>query len=181
MLAGAVLVLLAVGPASAQRTAARSPDLREITTRAGMIFLGRVEAIEWKHAPGGGPGDRVRITFRVLDGVRGARTGAALTITEWSGLWAPGSERYRIGQTLFLFLYPNSRSGFTSPVAGDAGRLEISPTQRVMLSPDRAATLLPRSLRLQKGRAAAAALRDEHSAGYAEFAQLVRELAEGRP
>jgi len=182
LLTWAVLLLLTAGPISAQRrTPAGPPDLREITARAGTIFLGRVEAIEWKHAPGGGPGDRVHVTFRVLDGIRGAKAGETLTITEWSGLWAPGNERYRTGQTLFLFLYPQSRLGFTSPVAGDAGKLELTPTQRVVLSPERASELLPRSLRLQKGRAAAATLREQHSAAYAEFAQLVRELAEAQP
>lgn len=176
----AVLFLLAGGPTAAQRRTPGPPDLREITARAGTIFLGHVEAVEWKHAPGGGPADRVLITFRVLDGIRGAKAGEALTISEWGGLWTPGNERYRPGQTLFLFLYPQSRLGFTSPVAGDAGKLQITPAQRVVLSPDRASELLPRSLRLQKGRAAAT-LREQYSAAYAEFAQMVRELAETRP
>lgn len=175
------ILLLGMVPIMAQRTAVPPPDLREITARAGTIFLGRVEAIAWKHAPGGGSADRVHITFRVLDGIRGAKTGEALTITEWSGLWAPGNERYRPGQTFFLFLYPTSRLGFTSPVAGEAGKLEMTPTQRVVLSPERATQLLPRSLRLQKARAAAAALREQQSAAYSEFAQIVRELAEARP
>lgn len=181
----AALVLCATAlagePASRTRRPTDPPDLKQITERAGMIFLGRVESIEWKHAASGGPGDRVRITFTVLDGIRGARTGAMVAIQEWSGLWAPGNERYRVGETLMLFLHPPSRLGFTSPVGGDAGRIEITPARRIVLSPERATMLLPRSLRLQKQQAALEATRTERSPYYEQFARIVRELAGASP
>lgn len=176
------LTLLGHGQtADRTRNAIAPPDLQQITQRAGFIFLGRVEKIEWKHAPGGGPADRVRISFRVLDGIRGARTGEDVEVEEWSGLWIPGHERYRTGETLFLFFYPRSRLGLTSPVAGDSGRIEITPTQRVVLSPERSATLLPRSLRLQKHQAAATAMRTQRTTIYLQFAEIVRELAGSTP
>lgn len=169
---------MCLGGEPAGRTRAnKAPDLQQITQRAGMIFLGRVEKVEWKHAPAGGSADRVRVTFQVLDGIRGARAGERVIVEEWSGLWTPGHDRYQPGETLFLFLYPRSRLGLTSPVGGDSGRIEITPTQRVVLSPDRASTLLPRSLRLLKNQKAAQTLRDQHSSAYARFAQVVRELA----
>lgn len=163
-------------PAQRTRTAAR-PDLQQMVQKSGIIFLGRVEKVEWKHVAAGGPADRVRITFSVLDGIRGTRKGSLLQIEEWSGLWTPGHERYTPGETVFLFLHPLSRLGFTSPVGGDAGRLDITPDHRVVLSPERTASLLPRSLRLQKHASAAQNLRNQHSSAYAQFAQVVRELA----
>lgn len=172
------MILLAHAGEPRTTTAATQPDLRQITRRAGLIFLGRVEKIEWKHAPSGGQGDRVHITFYVLDGIRGARTGSGVEVEEWSGLWTPGSERYRPGETLFLFFYPRSRLGLTSPVAGDGGRVEVTPTQRVLLSPERSAALLPRSLRLQKHQAAIEAMRNQQSTVYKQFAAIVRELAQ---
>ncbi len=173
----ACLILLAHAGDPAPRTRATPPDLQQVTQRAGLIFLGRVVKVEWKHAPAGGQTDRVRITFQVLDGIRGTRTGETVAVEEWSGLWTPGDERYRPGETLFLFFYPRSRLGLTSPVAGDGGRIELTPTQRVVLSPERSATLLPRSLRLQKHQAAADTLRTQHSTVYRQFAHIVREFA----
>jgi hypothetical protein len=80
-----------------------------------------------------------------------------------------------------LFLYPRSKLGLTSPVGGEAGRLEITPTQRVVISPDRAETILPRSLRLQKQQASLDAVRGETAPYYQEFAKIVRELAGEQP
>lgn len=175
------LALSAGEPHARTRRLTDPPDLQQITQRAELIFLGRVEKIEWKHAPSGGPGERVRITFAVLDGIRGARTGESVEVQEWSGLWAPGNEHYQIGETLLLFFYPRSRLGFTSPVGGDSGRLAITPTRRIVLSPGRTTTLLPRSLRLQKQQAVLDALRAERSPYYEEFARIVRELAGASP
>jgi hypothetical protein len=157
------------------------PDIQQITQRAALIFLGRVESIQWKHAAGGGPGDRVRITFRVLDGIRGAKTGEVVEVQEWSGLWAPGRERYRLGETVLLFLHAPSRLGLTSPVGGDAGRLEITPARRVLLSPERMTALLPRSLRLQKQQVTVEQVRSEGIPHYEHFARIVRELAGAPP
>ncbi len=157
------------------------PDLQQMTQRAGFIFLGRVEKVEWKHAPAGGAADRVRISFYVLDGIRGARTGETVAIEEWSGLWTVGNERYVPGETLFVFFYPRSKLGLTSPVAGDGGRIELTPTQRVLLSPEQSAALLPRSLRLQKHQAAAEEFRTRRSTVYKQFAAIVRELAQAPP
>lgn len=163
------------GPAQPARPRADAPDLQQITAHSGMIFLGRVETV----TPAGT--DRIRMVFRVLDGIRGAKTGETIAVEEWRGLWVAGHDRYQPGQTLMLFLYPRSRLGLTSPVAGEAGRLEITPTQRVVLSPDRSDAMLPRSLRLQKGQAALDAMRGETAPYYEEFAKIVRELAGLQP
>jgi hypothetical protein len=97
--------------------------LRRLARDAGLIFSGAVENIE-PVAPAS-PGDIgiVRVTFRVRDALRGASAGEALTISEWDGLWTAG-DRYRVGETLLLFLYPPSGDlGLTTTVGGKLGRI----------------------------------------------------------
>jgi hypothetical protein len=86
--------------------------------------------------------------------IRGAAVGKNLTIHEWAGLWSgregsgregsdragssgewSGRERYRVGQRLLVFLYPSSKLGLTSPVAGILGRFNIDASGEIVLSP----------------------------------------------
>jgi hypothetical protein len=89
---------------------------------AGMIFAGTVTRIERVTESGEQPA--VRITFRVDEAVRGCEGGESVEIAEWAGLWR-GAARYRVGERVFLFLYPRNQAGMTSPVAGDLGVFEI--------------------------------------------------------
>jgi hypothetical protein len=92
---------------------------------AGIIFSGQVVSVgraESLLIPG--PASTT-ITFRVEHAMRGVWPGQRLTIHEWSGLWARG-ERYRVGEEVVLFLFPPSRLGLTSPVAGRLGRFEVA-------------------------------------------------------
>jgi hypothetical protein len=66
----------------------------------------------------------VEITFHVDRGVRGVQTGRTLKIREWMGVWEFG-QRYRLGEKVFLFLYPTSKLGLTSVVGGTQGRFPI--------------------------------------------------------
>ena len=65
--------------------------------------------------------------------IRGATPGEDLTISQWIGLWS-GGQRYRVGERVLLFLYPPSKLGLTSCVAGAIGRFAIDPWGRVLLS-----------------------------------------------
>ncbi|HZR56220.1 MAG TPA: hypothetical protein VFA74_05070 [Terriglobales bacterium] len=97
--------------------------LRRVTRNSGYIFAGTVMAIQ----PAMSSHNKlatVRITFRVDHAVHGVRRGQSLTMREWAGLWESG-ERYRVGQRLFLFLYPPSKLGLTSPVGGWQGRFTL--------------------------------------------------------
>jgi hypothetical protein len=78
----------------------------------------------------------VQINFHVDQGMRGVRTGQALAIREWAGLWASG-ERYRVGERVLLFLYPASKLGLTSPVQGSMGRFSVGSDGRVGVDPRR--------------------------------------------
>jgi len=108
--------------------------LPQITGAAGIIFSGRVTSV-------GRAGGRLlsasgqttastMVTFQVEHALRGTTTGQNLTIHEWVGLWTT-REHYRVGERVLLFLYPSSRLGLTSPVAGAMGRFAIDPQGRI--------------------------------------------------
>lgn len=109
-------------------------SLPQIAGAAGIIFSGQVTAVgraggRVTSAPGQTPASTM-VTFHVERALRGTTTGQNLTIHEWAGLWT-SKEHYRIGERVMLFLYPLSRLGLTSPVAGPMGRFEIDPQGRI--------------------------------------------------
>lgn len=113
-----------------------TPDvngLNHLVHAAGMIFSGTVLRIEHRAAASGQSVDTVAITFQVENSIRGATPGHRLTISQWSGLWSSG-QRYRIGQRVLLFLYPRSKLGLTSVVAGSMGRFDVDQWGYVLLS-----------------------------------------------
>ncbi len=104
-----------------------------IARGAGTIFSGTVTAIARRLATHGQPVETVAITFRIENAIRGATPGEDLTISQWIGLWSDG-QRYRVGERVLLFLYPPSKLGLTSCVAGGMGRFTVDPRGRVLLS-----------------------------------------------
>jgi hypothetical protein len=119
-----------------------APDLRDVVRRSGTIFAGTVTAIELNRAPSSVA--TVHITFHVDQIMQGsALVGTSLSINEWAGLWSAGPH-YRIGERLVLFLYPTSKLGLTSPVAGEWGRLPVARDGRVRLWPGWEDASLPR-------------------------------------
>ena len=106
---------------------------QDLTRAAGTIFAGTVVAINRQPATHGQAVETVAITFRVENAIRGVTPGQDLTISQWIGLWSSG-QRYRIGQRVLLFLYPQSKLGLTSCVAAPLGRFAIDPAGRVLLS-----------------------------------------------
>lgn len=98
-----------------------------------MIFSGTVKSIERKAATGGSVVETIQVTFHVEDAIRGTTAGQDLTISQWIGLWTSG-QRYRIGERVVLFLYPPSKLGLTSSVAGPLGRFHVDQWGRVLLS-----------------------------------------------
>ena len=97
---------------------------------SGMIFSGTVLTVAHLSSPGS-PGI-TQIKFKVESAMRGTRRGQILRVREWDGLWNLG-ERYDIGQRVLLFLYPNSKLGFTSPVGGALGRYQIDKSGHVLV------------------------------------------------
>jgi hypothetical protein len=114
----------------------------------------------------------VRVTFHVQQGIRGsARDGQSFSIEEWAGLWSDGP-RYRVGERLALFLYPASKLGLTSPVAGSWGQLRLDSQSRLRLPPG-----------WERAIAASSPDSSEQPGPYVHlptFARAVRRLAEER-
>ena len=100
---------------------------------AGMIFSGTVIQIERRPATGGQSVESVAVTFQVENAMRGAIPGQNLTITQWIGLWSSG-QRYRVGEHVVLFLYPNSKLGLTSTVGGSLGHFAVDRAGWVLLT-----------------------------------------------
>ena len=107
--------------------------LAEIARAAGTIFSGTVTQIERRPATPGQTVETVVITFHIENAIRGVTPGEDLSISQWIGLWSSG-ERYHVGERLLLFLYPRSKLGLTSCVAGPMGRFNIDAWGRVLLS-----------------------------------------------
>lgn len=98
--------------------------VRQILHNSAMIFSGAVLKVELE-SPGSGAAPAItQITFRVRDAIRGVHSGDIIVVREWAGLWNTG-EHYRAGETVFLFLYPPSKLGLTSPVGGPAGKFLV--------------------------------------------------------
>lgn len=104
-----------------------------IARAAGAIFSGSVISIARHPATQGQAVETVAITFHIENAIRGATPGEDLTISQWIGLWS-GGQRYRVGERVLLFLYPPSKLGLTSCVAGGMGRFTMDPWGRVLLS-----------------------------------------------
>lgn len=86
--------------------------LRNLASRSGVVFVGQVVRIE--RNPG-----TVEVVFQVQQPVLGA-VGATYTLREWSGLWAGGQQRYRLGERAMVFLH-TPKGGQTSGSANGGG------------------------------------------------------------
>jgi hypothetical protein len=112
-----------------------SPEsFRQTVRKAGLIFDGTVTAVARETGIAGAP-LACRISFHVKQGIRGVRTGSAVTIREWAGLWT-GTDthepRYRVDERSVFFFYPPRPGGLTSPV-GSRGKLAVDRAGRVAL------------------------------------------------
>jgi hypothetical protein len=103
---------------AAQPTSVNSV-LRSLASRAGLVFVGRVESIR----PNGGI---MEIVFAVQQRVIG-EVGDTYTLREWSGRWVGGQQHYRVGQRAMVFLYAPNAAGLSSPVDGMTGVVPIIP------------------------------------------------------
>jgi hypothetical protein len=140
ILAITVSVMIPASAAAQRKPAAPFPSLSQFASRSVHIFSGTVIRVQRTSAPENTVAS-TQITFRVEGAIQGVRSGEALTIREWSGLWDSG-EQYRPGERVLLFLYPTSKLGFTSPVGGslgrfavdDSGNIHVNEPQRTFLS-----------------------------------------------
>jgi len=101
----------------AQPDASVGEALRNLASRAGVAFTGRV--VEIRRA-----GGVVEVVFAVEQPLLGD-VGAAYTLREWGGLWAAGQQRYAVGERVAVFLYAPGAAGFSSPVDGMDGVVPV--------------------------------------------------------
>jgi hypothetical protein len=122
-------------PPIAPQLPIRTPGINfhDVARSSGTIFSGTVTRIELRPANQAQALTTVAITFHIEGAIRGARKGEDFTILQWAGLWSSG-QRYRLGERVLLFLYPRSKLGLTSCVAGPMGRFEVDAWGRVLLS-----------------------------------------------
>ena len=107
--------------------------LRNLASRAGVVFTGRVAEIHRK-------GGVVEVVFDVEQPLLGD-VGGTYMLREWGGLWAAGQQRYAVGERVAVFLYVPGTAGLSSPVDGMDGIVPV-----VQESADRAALLDVRRL-----------------------------------
>lgn len=98
--------------------------LHQMSDKAAVIFVGQVITVRQQSGDGIASGF-VEIQFRVDQAIRGCTTGTSYTLHEWSGLWSGGAQRYRVGQTLLMFLHAPGASGLSSPISGMDGAIPI--------------------------------------------------------
>lgn len=144
---------------------------RQIIRASGTIFAGTVTKIETGPARGGTAIPTVAIIFRIERPLRGAVPRESFTILEWLGLWTAG-QRYVLGEHVLLFLYPPSKLGLTSAVAGPMGRFNLDAAGRVLLSEQQLAAFRPDLL------PAGHSPGGQSSIGFNDFARVLR-LASG--
>lgn len=124
-----ILVLTTAAPLFATRI--RPLNLEEMTERADRIFLGRCVSIQVARDPA--TGSRVTFAdFRVERAAKGDLHGIVriklLGEQDQSlphGRGVPGLPRFAAGEEVVLFLYGDSRRGFTSPVGFGQGKFTV--------------------------------------------------------
>jgi len=130
----AAIALLAVTLAvseAARATTVLPLDLDALTTAAGRVFMGRVIAVRSGRDAHGLP--VTWTTFAVDETLKGTaaptieikQLGGNGTSTAGAIYRVPALPSYAVGDEVILFLHPESREGFTSPVGLGQGRFRI--------------------------------------------------------
>ena len=99
--------------------------LHEMTTRAGIIFLGTVLAVRLPDPSANTPPGIVEVEFSVEQAVLGPATGTTYTVREWAGLWQDGP-RFLPGQRRLMLLHAPGPGGLSSPVDGLDGAIPVT-------------------------------------------------------
>lgn len=100
-------------------------NAEKMTRTAGKIVAGRCTGIQEGFHP---EYTNVKVTFvelDVIDAIKGS-VGVRLKFMQFGhDNEISHAPRYKIGEEILLFLYPESQYGFTSPVGGYQGKLSI--------------------------------------------------------
>ncbi len=104
----------------------RQIDLREIIKYSGRIFSGRCIDVKKGFHPEYKNIKVTLITFETFEMLKGDAESEVTFMKFGHGREMPHSKiNHKKGTEAFMFLYPESRVGFTSPVGGKQGRVII--------------------------------------------------------
>lgn len=129
-IASALVIALAL-TSTAVATTVLPLDLEALTNAADRVFMGRVVAIRTGRDGHGLP--VTWTTFTVDEALKGTvpstieikQIGVDAPLADGAIYRIPALPRYRVGDEVILFLHPDSREGFTSPVGLGQGRFRI--------------------------------------------------------
>ncbi len=100
------------------------PQWKQMSRASGMIFAGKILAIEPLPPSAKRPLPLTMVSVRVKHAIAGVQQGQVVKFREWAS--ASSIHRsLRIGQHVLLFLYPPGKLGLTSPANGAAGVLAL--------------------------------------------------------
>ncbi len=125
----ALFVLLLLGVLVPSARAQHAPaTFAELVESAGTILAGRVLEVREEPHPQYPYLTVTRVTLAVERSFKGKSKGRSFTFFQIGGskTFRPFHlPDYREGEEVVLFLYPESRYGLTSPVAGAAGKFRV--------------------------------------------------------
>ena len=141
-----IALLLLAARAPGQAVPANPPQsiedaLHQISDRADIIFVGQVVAVR-RHDQESAAAGYVEIEFHVDQAIRGCAAGAPYLLHEWAGLWS-GAQRYRVGQSLLMFLHAPGPSGLSSPIGGMDGAIPIHGSSSPLIATGTSVTPYP--------------------------------------
>jgi hypothetical protein len=116
--------------ASAASTLAssRSVNLAELTASSGRIVHGRIAEVRAGRHPTYSHLEVTFVTLEVIEMLKGTPA-RRVTFMQYGnsqgGIRSFHLPRYTVGEEVVLFLYPESRSGFTSPVGEGQGKFLV--------------------------------------------------------
>lgn len=147
-----ILILLVVfllgGSGELRATVVLPLSLQTMADESERIFLGKVLAVESDLDEHHIPASLIR--FQVLEGIKGTVSGEQVLIKQFDGLAGAGiagsarhalrdgsvlltpkslrqsAHSFAVGEEVVVFLYPESRLGFTSPVGYGQGCFEVT-------------------------------------------------------
>jgi hypothetical protein len=172
----------------------RQVNLNEMTAGAERVVHGRIAEVRSGVHPEYSHIAVTFVTLEVIEMLKG-RASQRLTFMQFAGATQGHARNYHLpkytaGEEVVLFLYPESRYGFTSPVGEGQGRFQVNHDPRTgkrALMNERGNRLLYQPLRNEKAvsrlklNAAERALiaQETGSADLDTFRSLVRKLAAG--
>lgn len=115
------------GLTSLAQAQVRSLNLEEMVKHSGTIVVGQVLNVHQDHHPQYQNIAVTMVTVKVTEALLG-KPGKEFTFMQYGGTGKQAIAdlpKYRVGEEVMLFLHPESKVGFTSPVGAGQGKFTI--------------------------------------------------------